>query len=362
MIYKNLQRIGAAMLLAMVSGAVAAQARYNFQDPQTEVARQMYDLHTIVLVICLVIFVGVFGFMFYSVVKHRKSVGHKAAHFHEHTTIEVIWTVIPFFILIGMAFPATKSVLEMRDSSAPELTIKVTGYQWKWGYEYLKGEGDLAGMADGVKLYSVLSTPQDQIYGNAPKGEHYLLETDNNLIVPVGKKVRVLITAADVLHAWWVPAFGVKQDAVPGFIRDAWFRVDKAGVYRGQCAELCGKEHGFMPIVVEAVSPEEFAAWAARQKGSATVVAGGALTTAAASGTNKGAYDKICAVCHSAGIAGAPKTGDKAAWAPRIAAGQAALYNSALKGKNAMPPKGGMLDLPDAEVKAAVDYMVNASK
>lgn len=359
--FKILQRIGAAAMLAMVSGMAAAQARYNFQDPQTEVARQMYDLHTIVLVICLVIFVGVFGFMFYSVIKHRKSVGHQAAQFHEHTTVEVIWTVIPFFILIAMAFPATKSVLAMRDTSSPELTIKVTGYQWKWGYEYLKGEGDLAGTADGIKVYSVLSTPQDQIYGNAPKGEHYLLEVDNNLIVPVGKKVRVLITAADVIHAWWVPAFGVKQDAVPGFIRDAWFRVDKPGIYRGQCAELCGKEHGFMPVVVEAVEPEKFAAWAAQQKGAKAAAAGSAVAAADARG-NKGAYEKICAVCHKDGIAGAPKFGDKAAWAPRIAAGQAALYTSALKGKNAMPPKGGMLDLPDAEVKAAVDYMVKAAK
>ena len=281
MIKTLLQRIGAVAALMPLSGLTWAQAKYNLQEPATEIARQMYDLHTIVLVICLVIFVGVFGMMFYSVIKHRKSVGHQAAHFHENTTVEIMWTVVPFFILIGMAFPATKSLLAMKDSSSPDMTIKVTGYQWKWGYEYLKGEGDLSGMADGLQFYSTLSTPHAQIYGSEPKGEHYLLEVDKPLMVPVGKKVRVLITANDVLHSWWVPAFGVKQDAVPGFIRDAWFRVDKAGTYRGQCAELCGKQHGFMPIVVVALEQSEFADWAARQK---TASAAGSATTVAAAG------------------------------------------------------------------------------
>jgi cytochrome c oxidase subunit 2 len=281
MIKTLLQIIGAVAALMPLSGLAWAQAKYNLQEPATEIARQMYDLHTIVLVICLVIFVGVFGMMFYSVIKHRKSVGHQAAHFHENTSVEIMWTVVPFFILIGMAFPATKSLLAMKDSSSPDMTIKVTGYQWKWGYEYLKGEGDLSGMADGLQFYSTLSTPHAQIYGSEPKGEHYLLEVDKPLVVPVGKKVRVLITANDVLHSWWVPAFGVKQDAVPGFIRDAWFRVDKAGTYRGQCAELCGKQHGFMPIVVVALEQNEFADWAARQK---TASAAGGATTVAAAG------------------------------------------------------------------------------
>jgi cytochrome c oxidase subunit II len=272
-----LKKIGAGTALLLVSSLVWAQAKYNLQEPQTEVARQMYDLHTTILVICLVIFVGVFVMMFYSVIRHRKAVGHQAAQFHENATVEIIWTVIPFFILIGMAWPATQSLLTLKDTSSPDLTIKITGYQWKWSYEYLKGEGDLSGVADGLMFYSTLATPHDQIYGTAPKGEHYLLEVDKPLVVPVGKKVRVLITANDVLHAWWVPAFGVKQDAVPGFIRDAWFRVQKPGTYRGQCAELCGKEHGFMPIVVEVMEHSDFADWAARQKtassaGNATTV------------------------------------------------------------------------------------------
>lgn len=361
MIKTLLQKISAGAGLMLVSCLAWAQARYNMQEPQTEVARQMYDLHTIIVVICLVIFVGVFGMMFYSVIKHRKSVGHQAAHFHENTTVEIIWTVVPFFILIGMAWPATQTVLNMRDTSAPDMTIKVTGYQWKWSYEYLKGEGELSGVADGVLYYSTLATPHEQIYGGAPKGENYLLDVDNPLVVPVGKKVRLLITAGDVLHAWWVPAFGVKQDAVPGFIRDAWFRVEKAGVYRGQCAELCGKEHGFMPIVVVAMEQSEFAGWAAKQKGA--VGAGGVAAGAAAGAAGgKGTFEKTCAMCHLAGVAGAPKVGDKTAWAPRVAAGMDALYASALKGKNAMPPKGGIPTMPDAEVKAAVDYMVQASR
>jgi len=280
MIKTLLQKIGVGAALALVSGLVWAQARYNLQQPQTEVAREVYDLHTIILVICLVIFVGVFGMMFYSVIRHRKSVGHQAVQFHENTTVEIIWTVVPFFILIGMAWPATKSLLLMKDTSSPDLTVKVTGYQWKWSYEYLKGEGDLSGVADGVMFYSTLATPHDQIYGSAVKGENYLLEVDNPLVVPVDKKVRVLITANDVLHAWWMPAFGVKQDAVPGFIRDTWFRVEKPGTYRGQCAELCGKEHGFMPIVVVVLEQKEFADWAAKQKTASA--AGGAQTAAAA--------------------------------------------------------------------------------
>lgn len=374
MIKTLLHRIGAAAALMLFSGLAIAQAKYNLQEPQTDIARQMYDLHTIVLVICLVIFVGVFGVMFYSIIKHRKSVGHKAAHFHENTTVEVIWTIIPFFILIGMAIPATQTVLAMRDSSASDLTIKVTGYQWKWSYEYLKGEGDLANVADGVLIYSTLATPRDQIYGDAAKGENYLLEVDNPLVVPVGKKVRVLITANDVLHAWWVPAFGVKQDAVPGFIRDAWFKVEKPGIYRGQCAELCGKEHGFMPIVVVAMEQNEFAQWAAGQNGGGIVTAAATATGASPAPTaaaapvrtaavdGKGVYENTCAMCHAAGVAGAPKTGDKTAWAPRIATGIDALYASSLNGKNVMPPRGGNAGLSDAEVKAATDYLVQAAR
>ena len=270
----------AAAAVAWAGFAEAATAKYGLQDPQTKIAADIYDLHTFLFTVCVVIFVLVFGMMFWSILKHRKSLGHKAAHFHENTTVEVIWTIIPFLILLGMAIPATKTVVEMKDTSNPDLTIKATGYQWKWGYEYIRGEGDLAGVSDGVHFVSNLKTSMDEIYDKStPKGENYLLDVDNELVVPVGKKVRVLLTAEDVIHAFWVPAFGVKQDAIPGFIRDTWFKAETTGIYRGQCAELCGKEHGFMPIVVRVVSVEEFAQWAADKKAAAAPTTTGAAPT-----------------------------------------------------------------------------------
>ncbi|HQZ03425.1 MAG TPA: cytochrome c oxidase subunit II, partial [Thauera sp.] len=249
-----------AFCTAWPAFAQDAPARYNLQTPVTSVAGQINDMHTLMLVICLVIFVGVFGVMFWAVFHHRKSKGAVAAHFHENTAVEIAWTVIPILILLGMAWPATRTVIDMKDTSNPDLTIKATGYQWQWGYDYLQGEGE------GIRFLSALSTPRDQIEGVAPKGETYLLEVDKPLVVPVGKKVRVLLTANDVIHSWWVPAFGVKQDAIPGFIRDAWFRVDKEGIYRGNCAELCGRDHGFMPIEVHVLSASKYAEWVQAQK------------------------------------------------------------------------------------------------
>src|SRR5436190_14785527 len=249
------------------------------------------------------IFVGVFGFMFYACWAHRKSIGHKAEQFHENTTVELLWTIIPAIILVGIAWPVTKTVIAQKDTSAPDLTIKVTGIQWKWGYDYVKGEGE------GIGFVSTLSTPRDQIENRAPKGEHYLLEVDNPLVVPVGKKIRVLTTAADVVHSWWVPVFGAKQDAVPGFIRDLWFRPEKTGTFRSQCVELCGKEHGFMPIVVKVVTQDEYSKWAGEKL---------KLIAAAADDPNKQyaldelkkrgeqVYAKNCIVCHQATGKGVP--------------------------------------------------------
>lgn len=256
-------RITGALLAAGAAWPVSAQetpARYNLQAPVTGIAEQINDMHTLMLVICLVIFIGVFGVMFWAVFNHRKSRGAVAANFHENTAVEIAWTIIPILILLGMAWPATRTVIEMKDTSNPDITVKATGYQWKWGYDYLQGEGE------GIRFLSSLSTPREQIEGGAPKGEAYLLEVDKPLVVPVGKKVRVLLTANDVIHSWWVPAFGVKQDAIPGFIRDTWFRADKEGVYRGNCAELCGRDHGFMPIEVHVVSAEKYTEWVRRQQ------------------------------------------------------------------------------------------------
>ncbi len=246
-----------ATLAGLLPTLALADWRMNLKPANSVIAQQMFDLHTLITVVCVVIFFAVFGVMFYSLYAHRKSKGHKAAQFHESATVEALWTIIPFFILLVMAFPATKAVLDMRDSSAPEMTVKVTGYQWKWGYDYIH---------DGFGYVSTLSTPLAQIKGSEPQGENYLLEVDNPLVIPVGKKIRLLITANDVIHAWWVQALGVKQDAVPGFIRDAWFRADRPGIYRGNCAELCGKEHGFMPIVVEVKTQADYDIWLAAQK------------------------------------------------------------------------------------------------
>ncbi len=294
---------------ALFLWSVAAWAEYklNLQIPQTQLGEQIYELHTVITLICFVIFVGVFGFMFYAVFKHRKSVGHKAAQFHENTAVEVAWTLIPFVILIALAVPATGTLLAMRDTSEPDMTIKVTGYQWKWGYDYLKGEGE------GISFYSTLSTPRAQIDGRDIAGRNsnpnYLLEVDNHLVVPAGKKVRILTTAADVIHAWWVPALSVKQDAVPGFIRDTWFRTDKPGVYRGQCAELCGKDHGFMPIVVEVMAPAQYAAWVNTQQKKAVaakVDPDKTWTLADLKAQGEKVYAQNCVACHQATGMGVP--------------------------------------------------------
>jgi cytochrome c oxidase subunit 2 len=295
--------IAAAGLLALSGAAHAYQ--WDLPTPVTRVAAEIDDLHVKMMWIILVIFVGVFGVMFYSIYAHRKSIGHKAEHFHENTTVEIFWTVIPLLVLIFMAWPATKTVLNIRDTTSPDITIKATGYQWKWGYDYLRGEGE------GISFLSALSTPQDQITGKEKKGEHYLLEVDNPLVVPVAKKIRILTTANDVIHSWMVPAFGVKQDAIPGFVRDTWFRAEKVGTYRGQCAELCGKDHGFMPIVVEVVSAEKYAAWVAEQRKKSAAAADDPTkkwNLAELKARGEKVYAANCVACHQAngqGVKGA---------------------------------------------------------
>ena len=340
-------------MLAVSQGALAEYA-YNLQVPASKVAQDVFQLHNFIMLVCLGIFVIVFGAMFYSLLKHRKSVGHKAANFHENTTVEVVWTVIPFIVLMGMAYPAAKVVIDMKDTSNPDMTIKVTGYQWKWGYDYLN---------DDVSFYSTLSTPREQIAGAAAKGEHYLLEVDEPMVVPVGKRVRLLITANDVLHAWWVPALGAKQDAIPGFIRDIWFKADKIGTYRGQCVELCGKDHGFMPIVVEVVSEDDYKAWVAKKKAGAQVAAADdtkAFDSAELMARGEKVYQSNCAACHQANGMGLPGTfpainGSKVATGPI-----AGHVNIVLNGKpgTAMAAFGGQLS--DADVAAVVTYQRNA--
>jgi cytochrome c oxidase subunit 2 len=256
---------GAAALVAALAPALALAAKeYNLQAPVTPIATQIVDLHVYIMWICVAIFVGVFSVMFYSIFAHRKSKGHQAAQFHENTLVEVVWTVIPFLILVFMAVPATRTILAMKDTAVPDLTVKITGSQWKWNYDYLD---------HGFGYYSNLKTPVAQIENGEPKGEHYLLEVDEPMVVPAGKKIRLLITSSDVIHAWFLPAAGVQQDAIPGFVRDDWMKFDKTGIFRGQCAKICGKEHGYMPIVVEVKSADDYAKWLAEHKKAAAAAA-----------------------------------------------------------------------------------------
>ncbi len=262
----------------------------------TQIARDQQWLHYFMLVICTVIFIGVFGVMFYSIVKHRKSKGAKPANFHESTTVEIIWTIVPFFIVIGMALPATKVVVAMKDTSAADLTIKATGIQWKWGYDYLKGEGE------GIGFLSTLDPAQREMSDSGkPSGDDYLLKVDNPLVVPVDRKIRIITTASDVIHAFMVPAFGIKQDAIPGFVRDTWFRAEKVGTYYGQCAELCGKEHAYMPIQVKVLSAADYTAWVqGKQKEMAAAGDDPTKVWDIAELTARGAkvYAANCAACH----------------------------------------------------------------
>ena len=325
----------------------------NLPEGVTQIARDVAWLHWFMLIVCMVIFVAVFGVMFYSIWAHRKSRGAKAATFHEHLGVEVAWTVIPFIIVIAMALPATRTVVAMKDTSGADITVKVIGYQWKWGYEYIDGP------AAGVKFLSNLATPRAQIEGKEPRGPLYLMEVDNPLVVPIGKKIRISVTGGDVIHSWMVPDLAVKQDAIPGFIRSVWFRAEKVGEYRGQCTELCGKDHAFMPIVVKVVSEQDYATWSAEQK---------KLLAAAADDPNKewSAADLIargekvyaanCVACHQGsgkGVVGAfpALDGSKIVLGPK-----ADNIQILLKGKpgTAMAAFGGQLN--DVEIASVITF------
>ena len=242
----------------------------NLQAAATKIAEEQHYLHWMMMAICLAIFVAVFGVMFYSIFRHRKSLGHTPATFHESVKVELIWTIVPFIIVIFMAVPATKAVVAQKDTSAADITIKATGYQWRWGYEYLSGEGS------GLNFISSLDLEHRLISDSGAKGvqlDNYLLKVDNPLVVPVGKKVRIITTASDVIHAFAVPAFGIKQDAIPGFVRDTWFKAERTGDFYGQCQELCGKEHSYMPIHVKVLSQEDYSAWVKSKQESKTAAA-----------------------------------------------------------------------------------------
>ncbi|MCY4743586.1 cytochrome c oxidase subunit II [Pelomonas sp. UHG3] len=330
----------------------------NLHEPVTRIAADQMWLHNFMLVICLAIFVAVFGVMFYSIFKHRKSKGAVSANFHESVAVEIAWTVVPLLIVIGMALPATKVVVAMKDTTNADLTIKATGYQWKWGYDYLKGEGE------GIGFLATLDTEQREA-SNSGKPEpvdNYLLKVDNPLVVPVDKKVRIITTANDVIHAWMVPAFGVKQDAIPGFVRDTWFKAEKIGDYYGQCAELCGKEHAYMPIHVKVVSAEDYTKWVEGEKKKLAAKADDPSKVwelAALVARGEKVYAANCAACHKADGTGA---------GPIKALDKSAIVLDADKSKQINILLNGVMDkgmpawkqLSDTDIAAVISYTKNA--
>jgi len=304
LVSKTKRALTAIAGVALVLSATSAAADYalNLTPGVTPISHEAHTLHMLIMQVCAVIGLIVFGAMFISIIKHRKSKGVKPAQFHESTAVEIVWTIVPFLILVGMAIPATKALVAMEDTSNADLSIKVTGYQWRWGYDYVD---------DGVSFISTLATPKEEIYNQQPKGDNYLLEVDHPLVVPVNKKVRLLITSNDVIHAWWVPQLGMKKDAIPGYINQMWFKIEKEGTYRGQCAELCGKDHGFMPIVVVAKNEADYQQWVADQKGVATADKEAAQrdwSKAELMARGEKVFTSTCAACHQANGEGIPGT------------------------------------------------------
>ncbi|CUI07496.1 cytochrome c oxidase subunit II [Massilia antarctica] len=368
------KRLQALMFGLAISASIPALAapvegrpveyQLNLQMPVTKIATEINDLHTWMMIVCMVIFVAVFGVMFYSVFKHRRSLGHKPATFHESTAVEIAWTVVPFLIVIVMALPATKTVVAMKDTSNADITIKATGMQWKWGYDYLKGEGE------GISFLSNLKTPRSQVGspGVAPteaRGVNYLMEVDNEIYVPVNKKIRIVLTANDVIHAWMIPAFGVKQDAIPGFVRDTWFKAEQIGTYRGQCAELCGKEHAFMPIVVNVVSDADYTKWVDGEKKKMAALADDpskVWTIDELKVKGEKVYATNCVVCHQANGKGVPNNFAALDGSPVVNGPKAAQIHTLLNGQKSgkfpteMP---AWKQLSDSDIAAVITFTRN---
>lgn len=351
---RQLISITAGIALFLSATSAMADWALNMTPGVTEISRSVFNLHMLVIWICVAIGIVVFGVMFYSIVMHRKSKGHQASQFHESTTVEILWTIVPFLILVAMAIPATKTLIAQESTGDSDVTIKVTGFQWKWKYDYID---------NGISFYSVLNTPRGQIYNNEPKDEHYLLEVDNPLVLPINKKVRFLLTSNDVIHAWWVPALAVKKDAVPGFINEMWTRIDKPGIYRGQCAELCGRDHGFMPIVVVALEEDKYLDWVAEQKAAreaALASSGKDWPMAALMDKGKQVYAANCAACHQIDGKGVPGTFPPIKGSAVATGDKAAHIKVVLEGRpNTMMVAFGPQLKPD-ELAAVITYQRNA--
>lgn len=356
--------LNARALAAAALTPLAANAQNQINMPTgvsdagvviTELGAEIYGLHMLIFWISVAIGVGVFGIMLYSIYAHRKSRGVKPSQFHEHTGVEIAWTVIPFFILVAMAVPATSTLLEVYDNDDAELSILVTGYQWKWKYEYLDADGE------NISFFSNLATSQEQIYNTDVKGENYLLEVDQPLVIPVDTKVRFLITASDVIHSWWVPEIAVKRDAIPGFINEAWTRVLAEGVYRGQCTELCGSYHGFMPVEVHVVSQGEFDDWTASKRGAAVADAALAIQELAVDDLMaRGAdiYNASCLACH--GAKGEGGLGNAIAGSAIAMGGVDSHLNVIVNGVAGTAMQAFGAQLSDVDVAAVTTYQRNA--
>lgn len=345
------------------SAWASTESKFNLTQGVTAVSHDVYDLHMLVLYICTGIGIVVFGAMFWSIIFHRKSKGAKPADFHESTKVEIVWTTIPIIILIAMAWPATKTLIAMENNDNSDVTILVTGSQWKWHYKYFEHD---------IEYYSVLSTPSEQYENHdgegAEKGINYLLEVDKPLVIPANKKVRFLITSDDVIHSWWVPAFAVKQDANPGFINEAWTNVPTVGIYRGQCAELCGKAHGFMPIVVEVKSEEDYALWINQQKEKIIAAAtaeksslSAALSKDELMALGENTYIAYCSACHQPTGAGIPPAFPALKGSPIITTGSMTEHiNIVVNGRSGTGMQGYGKQLSLKEIAAVVTYERNA--
>ena len=361
-----LRRIGTGCAFAALAGIPSLAAavndlpggpavnQLNLHPPASQIAEQQQWLHWVMMIICVVIFIAVFGVMFYSILKHRKSVGHKAAHFHESLAVEIAWTVVPFVIVVAMGAMATRTVVAQKDTSNADLTIKATGYQWRWGYDYLKGEG--------IAFLSSLDTAQRELSdAGTPQGDDYLLKVDHPLVVPVDRKIRIVTTANDVIHAWMVPSLGVKQDAIPGFVRDTWFRANQTGDFYGQCAELCGKEHAYMPIHVKVLSHADYSAWVDGKNKEMAALADDPnkeWTLAELVARGEKVYQANCQACHQANGKGAgpimPLDGSAI-----VRNDPAAQIKVVLNGRNngTMP---SWKQLSDTEIAAVITYTKNS--
>jgi cytochrome c oxidase subunit 2 len=348
-------RVAGFIGLMLMSGLSMADYQLNMPPGVTSFSQGAYGIHMMVMWICVVIGIVVFGAMIYSIINHRKSKGAIAASFHESTTVEIIWTIIPFLILIVMAIPATKVLLAMEDTSNSDMSIKVTGYQWKWHYDYL---------GEDVSYFSNLSTPMAQIKGEEEKdAATYLQDVDNRMVIPVDTKVRLLFTANDVIHSWWVPEFGIKKDAIPGYINESWINVPEPGIYRGRCAELCGQNHGFMPIVVEAKSKADYLAWLDEKKSVAVAAAASASKTwtkADLLSHGEQVYNTTCAACHQVSGEGLPNV-FPALKGSAIATGDIAKHlDIVIHGKAGTAMQAFGAQMNDADLAAVITYERNA--